>query len=433
MNNDELRPAGAPPEEPTVTQPVNEQALEPIVVPEVSAVPATPVAEAPVTPTPVSPTPVETPVNPFFASQPTEPQAPVAPIAPIVPGAPLGSGPVSPETPKKKRKIPLLAIIIAAAVVVLGGGTVAAYNLYYQNPAKVISDALTATIEAKSASYTGSVDVTAEDTTMKVTFDGKNNETAGAVNIAADIKSGETSVSLKGSGQFDKDGNLYFKLENLKDLLNKALSASGATIDISPFNGVIAMVDNKWIKISADDLKSYSADYSKTQTCVTDAMKSLGTDDTAKKEITTLYKNNQFLTIDKKLGSKKIDGVTSLGYAIKVDNAKSEAFGKALEGTAIYKKIKACDTTSTDSTESTVSDDASKATTTAEVWVSRFGHMPTQLTVNSTEDKDVFKATINPVFNKVGSIDAPADTTTLKAIGDEFTKESTDYFGSSEL
>lgn len=375
--------------------------------------------------------PVATDVPPAQEPPATETTLPPAAFT-AVPNEPQQqSGSDAPETPKKKHRRGLVAaIIVAAAVVILGGGGAAAYNLYYQNPQKVISDALAYAVSADTATSKGTAEIKTDDATVGLTFDGKSDGQNGTMNVTAKITADNADVTVKGSGLFDKDGNLYFKLQDIKESLNELMNASESAVDLTPFDAVVAKLENKWVKVAANDLSDYSENYGKTQTCVSDAMKLYSTDKDAKNEITTLYKDNQFLSIDQKLGGKQIDGVGSIGYAFSVDTDKVKTFQKAFDDTMIGKKIADCNKDAKAS-KSTATEDASKAKVTGELWVSRFRHVPTEMNIKAVDDDTTLKADFLPKFNENVKVDIPADTTTLKQVVEDLSKAYEDYLVSA--
>ena len=440
MNNDNSQPnidPITPTPEPTPT-PTPEPTPESFGLnsssPDDASTPANPVLDAtpaPETPAFTPPTPPsETAVSgdapatpqlndaPFAAALNTTPAEPAAfPTAPLLSDQPTGY----PEPPKKKKKGLIAAIIIVAALALLGGGAAAAYNLWYQNPEKVVTDALGNMLKAKTIAYTGNFELKNDGTTVKIAIDGKNSDqSTGAVNVTADISTSGRTLNVKGSGLSDKDGNLYVKLSNVEEAFDTLLGSLGATSTTSnPYETLIEKIDDKWIKIAASDLKEFSKEAGDTQKCVTDAIKSIETDTKVKDEITSLYEKNRFIVVGDKLGSK--DG--SLGYNVSVDADAANAFYTGIGSTEIGKKLVACD----DSISFEANDDINDATreepATLEVWVSRFTHELTEFngTRTNVDDGDV-SFVFKPVFNQAVTVEVPSDTTSLKEIIDEYEK-----------
>ena len=157
---------------------------------------------------------------------PTEPQQPAvsAPIPTSTP--PTGPQPqpptvlsASPQTPKKSRKGLIIGSIIAGALVLFGGGGVLAYNVWYQNPEKVIFDAITHAMTAKSATGKGEISLKSDEFALKVTFDGENSGSDGRVNAKVKMEGESDGESLAidvTASVLIKGETLYFKLDNVQ-------------------------------------------------------------------------------------------------------------------------------------------------------------------------------------------------------------------------
>jgi hypothetical protein len=324
----------------------------------------------------------------------------------------------------KKKKIILGSILGAAFVLLLGGG-VAAYNLWYQNPDKVLGDALVNMIRAKSVIYTGSVDITNKATGnalspaaegMKLTVDGKSATNTGELNAKLSMKYDGKSYEISGSGLMDKDANLFIKINDVKKLITKYAEENGGKYSDLPsyMTAIVDKIDSKWIRIAAADIDEFSEGYSKKQKCVSDAMKKLETDKAATDEVIEIYKNNKFVVVKNKLPSEN----NSLGYSIDFDEAKSKSFMKGLNDSKIAKELQKCDEDFKyeEKTSSRSSDSDDKTTVTTHVWVGRWNHQLTKLHV--TTDSEDSKGTIvfEPVFNQAITVEAPKEFVTFKEL-----------------
>ena len=381
------------------------------------------------------PSPLETPV--------TDAAVPVVPITSVTPDvSPFGASsfgtPVpetsvpdlqAPQKSSKKKKIIILGAIIVGALGLLSGGTAAAYNLWYQNPDKVVLEAVSSLLQQGTSTHKMSVDITAKDTTVKLTIDAKLAAIpASEADITAAITYRGKDYKVTGSTLTDKDGNLYFKLNDVKALLTQ-VAGNGA--DFSAFNDVITKVDGQWIKVSSDDLKTVSDAYSKTQSCTTDALKSLN-DKAVSKEITDVYQKNQFITVGDKIGVKDIGGVASLGYNVTLDAAKAKTFYTTLGDTTVGKALTACDSSLTfeasDLDTSTSTD--SKTTSKIQVWASRFGHQLKELDVTAKDADTTIKFVWNPTFVKGVTVTAPASTVSVSEVVKDIENDFSTYYSS---
>lgn len=324
----------------------------------------------------------------------------------------------------KKKKIILASVLGAAFILLLGSG-VAAYNLWYQNPDKVLGDALVNMIRAKSVTYTGSVDMTnkaagnalsptAEG--MKLTVDGKNVSNTGELNAKLSVKYDGKSYDISGSGLVDKDANLFVKINDVKKLITKYAEENGGSYSDMPsyMTAIVDKIDSKWIRISAADIDEFSEGYSKKQKCVTDTLKKLENDKAATDEVIELYKNNKFVVVKNKLSSEN----GSLGYNIDFDYTKAKSFMKGLNDTKIIKEVQKCDEDFRyeEKSASRFDDEDDDTVVTTNVWVGRWNHQLTKLHV-TTDAKDS-KGTIlfEPIFNQAVTVEAPKEFVTFQEL-----------------
>lgn len=296
---------------------------------------------------------------------------------------PIGGGmqPVA-STPKKK---PLIVAIIAGvlALVLLGGG-VYAYTVY-QKPENVLLHAASNALSTKKVRtktvVTSDYSYTAED--MKISFEKLTFETGGDrsprydTNAEIVAKYNDKQVALRGSVLATEAGELYFKLENVKDTLQKVLPADMKMS--AKAEEYLSAIDGKWARYTLEDLKKDSPDYGKTVQCTLDVYKKYKDDKKSIQEVVDIYKANQFVVVKGDPASK--DG--NFGYVVDVDKKKSKAFGKAVEKTTMAKELTACDknastaTEDSDNTEDTAVDTPSSTSgpvTTTTVWISKWNH-----------------------------------------------------------
>ena len=344
--------------------------------------------------------------------------------------APMMASQTQPKAPNKKKKF-IIGGIIAGAVLLLGGGTYAAYALWYQNPEKVLTDAVSNLIRAKTATYSGTLAMDTKDVKVRVVFDGKQaSELNGEGNAKITLTSQGKDFVVNGSALVDKDGNLFFKVGNLKTILDDVLKQSGMTS--SPFDELVAKIDNKWIRVSADDLAEYDKDAGKAQTCLTDTMKKIQNDKAVHDSLVKAYENNKFVVIDSSLPGRTINGVDSMGYKLSLNNEAAKKFAEAVNEMQFMKDLQKCDS-SFESFKLDASDMKSStgttSTETVEVSVSRWSHEFTQLKVTGKDDDASGKFILEPIFGKDVTVAAPTDFMTLKELQSEIEKV-TQSFGS---
>lgn len=344
--------------------------------------------------------------------------------------APMMASQTQPKAPNKKKKF-IIGGIIAGAVLLLGGGMYAAYALWYQNPEKVLTDAVSNVIRAKTATYSGTLAMDTKDVKVRVVFDGKQaSELNGEGNAKITLTSQGKDFVVNGSALVDKDGNLFFKVGNLKTILDDVLKQSGMTS--SPFDELVAKIDNKWIRVSADDLAEYDKDAGKAQACLTDTMKKIQNDKAVHDSLVKAYENNKFVVIDSSLPGRTINGVDSMGYKLSLNNEAAKKFAEAVNEMQFMKDLQKCDS-SFESFKLDASDMKSTtgttSTETVEVSVSRWSHEFTQLKVTGKDDDASGEFILEPIFGKDVTVAAPTDFMTLKELQAEIEKV-TQSFGS---
>ena len=397
-----------------------------------------------VTPTP--PTNVEN-ENPTYTPEgsPTEflapddslTPAPDAPaIQPVEQTTPFAPTPAPEFGPKKSKKPLFIGLIIAGVLLFLSGGTALAYNYWYQNPDKVVSDAIVNTITAKSVSATGTFEIETEDYKLNVVASGKTSpEAHSQVAVKISYSADDINVTVDGQGIYSAEGDIYVMLKDIKKLIASIEEQSDGQISFEVFGGVIEKVDGKWVKIGKEDLGDFSEEYEKTQKCFADISKQLEEDTSFRRavedETKELYQNNKFIIVDEKLGSRTINGQGSLGYLLSSDDEAADAFFTGLADTQIGKKLKECDQSVTfeDIVGQTAKEDEGTETR-VELWVSRFGHYITEFNVRSNEDGTKASLVLNPIFNKDEVVEIPTDAIPFSEVQADIESALEDYSAS---
>ncbi|MEP7205103.1 MAG: hypothetical protein ABI716_02830 [Candidatus Saccharibacteria bacterium] len=352
----------------------------------------------PITP----PAPIEVPVRPMNTLD-MSAEAPVTPV------------PQSFGQPNKKKRL-IVAIIAIVSLGLLSGGSALAYNLWYQNPQKVVTDALMNAVTSKSVAYVGTLsgtDGATSPTKYKIEVTGQQLNATGNVDAKLTLSSGGKDYTLNGSALIDPSGDLYFKIEHLTDVIApyKEFLGNSALIDT-----LITKVDGVWIKVSSADLADFSASTAKSKTCINETVDKFKNDKAALSQITNLYNKHKFVVVDKELGTK--DG--NLGYSIKTDKVATKAFVAGLPDTSIYKQLHGCDDTfviSSDDLTTTTASSSSTSESTFELWISTLGHELRKVTTSSkADDNSAIDGSLNFTFNKAQSVKTPASSTTLSQL-----------------
>jgi hypothetical protein len=319
-----------------------------------------------------------------------------------------------PESPApKKKRGRLVGLIVAAVLVVLGVAGVLAYNFWYQNPEKVLTDGLVNAIKAKSVLYTGTLSMTG-DQEFKIEVSGKSNTATGDLTAKVTAKVDGKDMTLSGGALVDDKGDLYFKIANVDNFVKEYRETQSPEFQ-QLIDDLIAKVNDQWIRVNADDLKTFSDAAAAGQTCINDAVKKIQSDESTTTELADTYKKHRFITIEKNLGTQN----GSLGYQLTADTTIAKAFVVDFKNTKLYKTLHECDPSIVfDENEMfKTSESTSKEETRTEIWVSQWSHQITKVYSENTTDTNKGIFVIEPKFNeKVDAVKAPEKSTTLKQL-----------------
>lgn len=360
-----------------------------------------------------------------------------APVTPLVATGKSSGG---------KKKWVLGSVIAAVLVVLLGGGALA-YNLWYQNPEKVILDGIN-NLFSNNASSSGKATVSVEndDVRLDMTASVKSDKklTNGDVQLAVQMKGSDApvkKVNLKADFAVNEK-TAYFKLNDIKPLADQLVDAyvdqmatqyrqlgfalTQQQIDqqkaqmLQQLNPIITKIDNRWIKFDME--ASEEDDESK---CTAEAFQKLYDDKKQRDEVLDVYKEHKFITVKEKLGSK--DG--SLGYLLEFDEGVAKDFSKAVKNTTFSKELEECDGTKNQapSTEDTTDKKDNVKDSRIELWVSRWSHQITEFKVaattnDSSETAVSFNLTYD--YDKVEGLTTPKDAIDIDELRNEFDKQS---------
>lgn len=283
-----------------------------------------------------------------------------------------------------RKKLFILSGAVAAAIVLVGGSAFAYYHYVYQNPARVLGDAVSNLMESKTMAFDGTLTTGASSDKTKLDFSGMNSgsDSSGVFTLKTTTGGKQVTVPIDVASSSD---TYYFKFSNLKQLeqqlLTPYLTSYGVDSSAQSYvDGLVAKLDNTWYKITPSDYKSYSPNAQ----CIVNQVNKIRTDAATQKELADIYVAHPLFTITKQLGSRG----GSLGYQIKpVTDAQAKPFFAAFADSKFFKGLQSCD--SSIKIDLSQFDKPSKDTTnpgTIQVWVSRWSHQLTKITVDSTTD-----------------------------------------------
>jgi len=351
------------------------------------------------------------------------------------------------QSTKKSRKGLLIAIISTLVVLVLGGGGFTAYA-WYQNPEKVVTDGIVGAIQAKSTIAAGEFELNGDSYAVKVTYDTRTSYEAGSAGAATlSIKMDDAAeMKLSGEAMYTSAGDAYIKAKDIikvydsyldeavasykkmyaeyGDSLSDANSEQYKTEIDSLYRPLLTKIDNRWIKISADDIKQTNENVGEEYECVQNALEKLTTDKEFAKQFRELYQKHKPLLVDKTQETKG----NSIAYIIKENKNTSKAFNDAAANLPAIKTVNECTKSSlSDDGDSNSSSTDSNIKTEVKVWADRWSHALTDFRVTAGSDSDGsgdWSMVLNGqlVFNQPVTIAAPSDAMSLKELQGEIDK-----------
>lgn len=336
-----------------------------------------------------------------------------------------------PQPTKKKWLGTIIAVILAVLVL---GGAASAYAFWYQNPDKIVNDALTnlmstKQLQTKTAITSDSdlglgsaVSVKLKNLTLDTNFGEKSGSSLDA-NLTLEVGGRDYSLGAKAIAT---DTAIYFQINNVKDLVEKYLKdAAGGSYNLSSSAAAsLAKLQDKWVKVDVDANSGNRA-----YTCTSDVFSEFSGNKAMQKQISDVYKKHPFLKVGDKVGSK--DG--SLGYNVTIDKDVARAFTNDAKNTDLAKKLKDCDkSTTVDSTDTTIdsaTDGIDSGKTEVVVWVSRWTHKLTAVdfnveTKNTTNGTDMKLNTHTELkYDAPAKVTVPADSESI----DQWTNDLRDF------
>lgn len=327
--------------------------------------------------------------------------------------------------PKKKKTGLIIGIVLGVVALIAIISAVLVYFLWWQNPEKMVTDAVSNAIMAKKMTADGKVVIDMRDQ-GKIELNVKTATDSGKskANIDAklDVKGVEKNIPLKGDVVLDSDGTIYVKINNFKDLYGTLLeivmeSSSGGNLSrsqietyrdqtLEKMGSEIDKMSDTWMKISPDEIGS---EYK----CGINALKKIQSDESARKEVAQLYRKNSFFTIK---DSKISDRNGGRGFELQGDNSKLSKFNDEFKKSSAGKALSKCGKyNSYKSSESSSIDKSS-----LKVWVDRSSHELKALELKGDGKKASVEISFDINMNKSEEIKAPSDAESLKEFVEGF-------------
>ena len=348
--------------------------------------------------------------------------------------------------PKKKRVRLIVGIISGVVALILVVTALLLYFLWWQNPQKMVTDAVANAITTKKAIVNGKVTVNAGDNgRLELDIKTANDAPKSKTDIAARITVNGVSESVKVNAELVSDGNgtLYIKAKGIKKaitslvdaVIENQLRASNVAMDTSTeqqadaykkqimtqLNPVLAKIDDKWLKISVSDFDE------KASECSAKVMSKLQKDDAMRNEIANLYAENSFLIIkDTKVEERN----GARGFEIDVNSAeshdKARAFAEAMKDTQFGKELRKCDPGADFKTKRNSAKNSKEDNRGAlRIWVDSFSHKlkAVEFKLDDHDQEVTANLTLDIEQDKTEEITVPSSAENLKDVMNEVVKQ----------
>ena len=330
-----------------------------------------------------------------------------------------------PMQPKKKKTGLIIGIVLGVIALIAIISAVLVYFLWWQNPEKMVTDAVSNAIMAKKMTSDGKVVVDMRDQgkiELNVKAATESGKSKANIDAKLNIKGVEKSIPLDGDMVLGDDGTIYVKINNFKDLYGTLLeivmeSSSGGNLSrsqietyrdqtLEKMGSEIDKMSDTWMKISPDEIGS---EYK----CGINALKKIQSDESVRKEVVQLYQKNSFFTIK---DSKISDRNGGRGFELQGDNGKLSKFNDEFKKSSAGKALSKCGKyNSYKSSESSSIDKSS-----LKVWVDRSSHELKALELKGDGKKASVEISFDINMNKSEEIKAPSDAESLKEFVEGF-------------
>ena len=324
-----------------------------------------------------------------------------------------------PMQPKKKKTGLIIGIVLGVIALIAIISAVLVYFLWWQNPEKMVTDAVSNAIMAKKMTADGKVVIDMRDQgkiELNVKAATDSGKSKADIDAKLAVKGVEKNIPLKGDVVLGDDGTIYVKINNFKELYGSLLevvmeSSSGGKISrtqmeayrdqtLKKLNSEINKMNGTWMKVSPDEIGS-------KYKCGINALKKIQSDESARKELAQIYQKNSLFTIK---DSKISDRNGGRGFELQGDNSKLSKFNDEFKKSSAGKALSKCGkSNSYKSSESSSIDESS-----LKVWVDRSSHELKAVELKGNDKKASVEISFDINVNKSEEIKVPSSAESLK-------------------
>lgn len=326
------------------------------------------------------------------------------------------SGPIV-SKPKSKKK---LIIILATVILMVFGAGGTAFALWFNHPDTATSDALKNLIASKTMINDGTYSYNDTKSKFGIDLAFKSQSDipayAGSVDVDAKINYHSFSVSTKGSAMMSESGAIYFKLQNVNELINQALETEYGKLYISTpelkaaVKKFVAKIDNQWVKLNQSDLALFAGGSSGLRTCYKKAFAGFYENGSQQSQIVDAYNQNRFIVFRETGDNQTVGGQDSVSYKVGYDVKIANGFDVTLKKTDIAKALEQCrnkgekqspyigEKSAKEKQKQLEREQKEADKTQTTLWISRWSHQLTKVETASSLDASTtkFNATFKP-------------------------------------
>ena len=276
--------------------------------------------------------------------------------------------PINPDTPeasdtetnkygkKPKKAGKIIATVVFSVILLSAIGATVWFLIWRSQPEVVAMDAIVNYLSAKNLDVNGGFTVKPNDPSstdsMTIMLRAKNAGLAHELEGTIVVYHNDDSFSLSLKEAFTKDGELYFQIDKIQEIIERTGLEFNDSISpvLNAFSNTIELVDGTWWRVKVPELlDNFDEQFTSTEKqrindvydCSMRAIEKATED---KSELVRIYREHPFVAVSKYDG-REFDGSAPDGNLYKVDlkiNELRDFVRTDFSELTIYKEIKTC-------------------------------------------------------------------------------------------
>ena len=320
----------------------------------------------------------------------------------------------------RNNKVPVVGAILAVTFLVLGIGGWAVYALWYQNPEKIVTDALVNAMTAKTTTFKVTSSSYTDGETSSMTLEGKAGHKEGASGSLRIESKTQSSDSMKVAVDFVHSvaGDDYIRLDSTEALRQQIIEYMSEGSDSSSrsmvqlldmfLTPILERIDNKWVRFGDEEIKYLDAEVGEGYGCLEKSYEILGTNIDMMLELAFRYNDNKPFTVQERIGTTN----GKVGYTVGIDKAATKRLIESLKTTKFFQTVEGCYAQTGDLLDdltNAINDMPKKVR--IELWIDQWTHELARIHIDVSDGKSPQPNTatydIVTSFNAPISIDIP--------------------------